>query len=55
MKIHVLRLFSWPVCTGDVAGTQLYISHVVELKEKIDKQIVVKKELSGGSRAMIIA
>ena len=27
MKIHVLCLFSWPVCTGDVAGTQLYISH----------------------------
>ena len=26
-----------------------------ELKEKIDRQIVVKKELSGGSRAMIIA
>ena len=31
------------------------ISHVAELKEKIDKQIVVKKELSVGSRAMIIA
>ena len=27
---------------------------VVELKEKIDRQIVVKKELSGGSRATII-
>ena len=25
------------------------ISHVAELKEKIDKQIVVTKELSGGS------
>ena len=31
------------------------ISHVAELKEKIDRQIVVKKELSGGSRATIIA
>ena len=31
------------------------ISHVAELKEKIDKQIVVKKALSDGSRAMIIA
>jgi len=30
------------------------ISHVSELKEKIDKQIVVTKEKSGGSRAKII-
>lgn len=30
------------------------ISHVAELKEKIDKQIVVKKDLSGGSRATIV-
>ena len=29
------------------------ISHVAELKERIDKQIVVKKERSGGSRAAI--
>lgn len=29
------------------------ISHVAELKEKIDRQIVVKKERSGGSRATI--
>ena len=29
------------------------ISHVAELKEKIDKQIVVKKDRSGGSRATI--
>ena len=29
------------------------ISHVAELKEKIDKQIVVKKDRSGGSRARI--
>ncbi|WP_029232318.1 AAA family ATPase [Butyrivibrio sp. VCB2006] len=30
------------------------ISHVTELKEKIDKQIVVTKEKSGGSKAQII-
>lgn len=30
------------------------ISHVAELKERIDKQIVVTKEQSGGSRAQII-
>ena len=30
------------------------ISHVSELKEKIDKQIVVTKEKSGGSRAIIV-
>ena len=30
------------------------ISHVAELKEKIDRQIVVKKEFSGGSRAGIV-
>ncbi len=30
------------------------ISHVGELKEKIDKQIVVKKDRAGGSRAEII-
>jgi len=29
------------------------ISHVAELKEKIDKQIVVRKDRSGGSRATI--
>ena len=29
------------------------ISHVAELKEKIDRQIVVKKDRSGGSRASI--
>ena len=30
------------------------ISHVAELKERIDKQIVVTKEKSGGSKAQII-
>ena len=30
------------------------ISHVAELREKIDKQIVVTKEKSGGSRAEIV-
>ncbi len=29
------------------------ISHVADLKEKIDKQIVIKKDRSGGSRAQI--
>jgi len=31
------------------------ISHVSELKERIDKQIVVRKEKSGGSRVEIVA
>ena len=31
------------------------ISHIGELKEKIDKQIIVKKDKSGGSKAQIIA
>ncbi|MBO5667182.1 MAG: hypothetical protein J6S45_07025, partial [Firmicutes bacterium] len=31
------------------------ISHVAELKERIDKQIVVTKEKSGGSRVQILA
>ena len=30
------------------------ISHVGELKQKIDKQIIVRKDKSGGSRAEII-
>ena len=30
------------------------ISHVAELKERIDKQIVVKKEAGGGSKATIV-
>ena len=30
------------------------ISHVAELKNRIDKQIVVTKERSGGSRAAVI-
>ena len=30
------------------------ISHVAELKNRIDKQIIVTKEPSGGSRARII-
>ena len=31
------------------------ISHVAELKEKIDRQIVVKKDRTGQSRASIVA
>ena len=30
------------------------ISHVADLKDRIDKQIVVKKEKSGGGKAEII-
>ena len=30
------------------------ISHVAELKEKIDRQIVITKEKSGGSKIKII-
>ena len=30
------------------------ISHVAELKERIGKQIIVKKEISGGSRVIIV-
>ena len=42
--------------TGLTEGKRLVgiISHVAELKEKIDKQIVVTKEKSGGSRVEII-
>ncbi len=42
--------------TGLTEGNKLVgiISHVSELKERIDKQIVVTKEKSGGSRAEII-
>lgn len=41
---------------GLTAGNRLVgiISHVAELKERIDKQIVVTKERSGGSRAEIV-
>ena len=42
--------------TGLTEGNRLVgiISHVAELKEKIDKQIVVTKEKSGGSQATIV-
>ncbi len=30
------------------------ISHVAELKDRIDRQIVVKKDRTGGSRAEIV-
>ena len=38
------------------AGNRLVgiISHVAELKERIEKQIVVKKDISGGSMAHIV-
>lgn len=42
--------------TGLTEGNRLVgiISHVAELKEKIDKQVVVTKEKSGGSRVEIV-
>ena len=42
--------------TGLTEGNRLVgiISHVAELKEKIDKQIVVTKDRTGGSRAEIV-
>ena len=42
--------------SGLAEGNRLVgiISHVAELKEKIDKQIVVKKDRSGGSKAAIV-
>ena len=42
---------------NDLAESNLLvviISHVSELKERIDKQIVVNKEKSGGSRVKIL-
>lgn len=47
---------AYSTLTGLTEGNRLVgiISHVAELKEKIDKQIVVKKEKTGESRAEII-
>lgn len=41
---------------GLAAGNRLVgiISHVAELKDRIDRQIVVKKDRAGGSRAEIV-
>ena len=41
---------------GRLTGDRLVglISHVGELRERIDRQIVVKKDRSGGSRAEIL-
>ena len=46
---------AYATLSGLTEGNRLVgiISHVAELKEKIDKQIVVKKDRSGGSRATI--
>ena len=42
--------------SGLVDGNRLVgiISHVADLKNRIDKQIVVTKEKSGGSKANIV-
>ena len=41
---------------GLTQGSRLVgiISHVAELKERIDKQIIVTKDKTGGSKAEII-
>ena len=46
---------AYQTLAGLTEGNRLVgiISHVAELKEKIDRQIVVKKDRSGGSRAEI--
>ena len=42
--------------TGLTEGSRLVgiISHVSELKDRIDKQIIVTKDRTGGSRAQIV-
>jgi exonuclease SbcC len=47
---------AYQTLAGLTEGNRLVgiISHVAELKEKIDRQIVVKKDRSGGSRAEIL-
>ena len=47
---------AYSTLAGLTEGNRLVgiISHVTELKERIDKQIVVTKEKSGGSRAKIV-
>ena len=48
---------AYAALAGLTEGSRLVgiISHVAELKEKIDRQIVVTKDRSGGSKAEIIA
>ena len=47
---------AYQTLAGLTEGNRLVgiISHVAELKEKIDRQIVVKKDRSGGSQAAIV-
>ena len=47
---------AYAALAGLTEGSRLVgiISHVAELKEKIDRQIVVTKDRSGGSKAEII-
>ena len=49
MQIRMLSL--WLRLLRKLVGI---ISHVGELKERIDRQIIVTKEKAGGSRAEII-
>ena len=48
---------AYSTLAGLTEGNRLVgiISHVPELKDRIDRQIVVTKEKSGGSRAVIVA
>ena len=45
----ILRLCSLTVCFSGI------ISHVGELKQQIDRQLVVTKERAGGSQVEVIA
>ena len=56
-----MRYYLWIVLVisalGALAQSRVLvgiISHVEELKEKIDKQVLVKKDRSGGSRVEIV-
>ena len=48
---------AYQTLAGLTEGNRLVgiISHVAELKERIDKQIVVTKDKTGGSRAVVVA
>jgi exonuclease SbcC len=47
---------AYKALAGLIEGSRLVgiISHVSELKNKIDRQIVVTKEKSGGSRVELV-
>ena len=45
------------ICVGVSGGNRIVgiISHVAELKDRIDRQIIVTKDRSGGSRVQVQA